>query len=82
MRSSQWKDANAHNDNRQANSQFWHLYKQHADYHDARSLNEWNDSMDTLLIFVSRLPSRNDCRLIKQQAALFSAVVTAFLIEA
>ncbi|KZW01860.1 hypothetical protein EXIGLDRAFT_638055, partial [Exidia glandulosa HHB12029] len=43
----------------------WKLYKKAAAHRDSRILRTWNSSIDTLLIF----------------AALFSAVVTAFIIE-
>lgn len=61
----------------------WKVYRDEATAHDATMLDGWNKSLDILLIFV-RLVVLNMLMLTvrsRPQAALFSAVATAFLIE-
>ena len=63
----------------------WPTYNKVSQEFDEKGLKQWNDDLDVLLIFVSvlaRVRIRSDSTNNNLQAALFSAIVTAFLIKA
>lgn len=62
------------------NARVWKVYREQATAHDKAMLEGWNNTLDILLIFV-RAISRQRLALISIQAGLFSAVVTAFVME-
>ncbi|CAE7191751.1 unnamed protein product, partial [Rhizoctonia solani] len=65
-------------------AQVWKTYVREADQVDEELVDGWNKSMDVILIFVCRphdLLSAKQVVLILIQAALFSAISTAFVIE-
>jgi hypothetical protein len=58
----------------------WDVYNNEARKVDTELVNDWRDSLNSLLLFVSILP---EIQLILRfkQAAIFAAVLTAFIIE-
>ena len=63
----------------------WPIYNKVSQEFDEKGLKQWNDDLDVLLIFVSllvRVTIRSGWIYNHLQAALFSAIVTAFLIRA
>lgn len=63
-------------------ARIWKVYANQAPKQDEEMLRAWNQSLDTLLIFVRsfRAVSQNTYKTLTQ-AGLFSAVSTAFIIE-
>lgn len=61
----------------------WQSYMEEAQRQNKNIVSNWNQSMDVILIFVSyfSLPFSYGCSLTVFQAGLFSAILTAFLIE-
>jgi hypothetical protein len=61
----------------------WEIYNHKASEIDREMIKDWNDSLSTLLIFVSQaqLEGSESSRLTCVQAALYSAILTAFIIE-
>lgn len=62
-------------------SNVWLTYVDTAAAHDAEMVDGWNKSLDVLLLFVCHGLSKFFLFTHKCQASLFSAVVTAFVIE-
>lgn len=59
----------------------WKVYRERAEEQDQDQLRGWNQTLDILLIFVSMLVFLPCIVAEALQAALFSAVATAFIIE-
>ncbi|KAF8676993.1 hypothetical protein RHS04_06183 [Rhizoctonia solani] len=66
------------------NAEVWKRYVLETDRADKELVEGWNNSLDMLLIFVRSLASvtpTSNVRLMWSQAALFSAISTAFILE-
>jgi hypothetical protein len=59
----------------------WTAYQNEAQDHDKPIADGWNGDMDVLLVFVSSLVMTLGHLLMILQAGLFSAILTAFIIE-
>jgi hypothetical protein len=59
----------------------WDVYNNEARKVDTELVNDWRDSLNSLLLFVSIPPPEIQLILRFKQAAIFSAVLTAFIIE-
>jgi hypothetical protein len=59
----------------------WDVYNNEARKVDTELVNDWRDSLNSLLLFVSILLPELELTLRFTQAAIFAAVLTAFIIE-
>jgi hypothetical protein len=61
----------------------WEIYYHEAELVDRERVKDWDDSLNILLIFVSTHlePIELATLTLRSQAALYSAVLTAFIIE-
>jgi hypothetical protein len=59
----------------------WDVYNNEARKVDTELVNDWRDSLNSLLLFVSCYPNRYKLILSFVKAAIFAAVLTAFIIE-
>jgi hypothetical protein len=59
----------------------WDVYNNEARKVDTELVNDWRDSLNSLLLFVSILLPEPYVILRFKQAAIFAAVLTAFIIE-
>jgi Family of unknown function (DUF6535) len=59
----------------------WDVYNNEAKKVDTELVNDWRDSLNSLLLFVSYCPRRPQHILTFVKAAIFAAVLTAFIIE-
>ena len=66
-------------------AEFWTVYVKEAQNHDTASIGTWKDDMEGVIIFVRSPPSTHACKSILMcclhQAGLYSAVLTAFIVE-
>ena len=58
----------------------WDVYNNEAKKVDTELVNDWRDSLNSLLLFVSILLLELQLILTLKQAAIFAAVLTAFII--
>ena len=59
----------------------WDVYNNEARKVDTELVNDWRDSLNSLLLFVGILLPELELTLRFTQAAIFAAVLTAFIIE-
>ncbi|KIM23320.1 hypothetical protein M408DRAFT_77782, partial [Serendipita vermifera MAFF 305830] len=65
-----------------AETSIWDVYNNVADIRDDELIKDWNDSLNFLLVFVSKpVTLFQYMSLIKRQAAIFAAVLTALIVE-